>query len=254
MGRPAKERLRAAYAECLRRTGIVGWSNRALKDHALVLMYHRVLDDVPQEVEPGMYVTSGTFECHLRYLAAHHDVVGLDALHEWLLGRRQFDRVPCVITFDDGWGDNYTHAFPLLQKYDLSATVFLVTDLIGTSAMLDWDQVRRMESAGIEFGSHTASHPTLATIDEQLVRDELSRSRERLTLEVRQPSRWFCYPKGSYNALTLEITREYYVGALTTDEGPVAMGDDVYRIRRIGVHNDVTRTTSLFACRLVSLV
>jgi peptidoglycan/xylan/chitin deacetylase (PgdA/CDA1 family) len=213
-----------------------------------------VLDTIPADVEPGMYVTSATFARHLRYLKRHHDVVGLDALYDWLKRRRRFDRVPCVITFDDGWEDNYRQAFPLLRRHGVAATVFLVTDRVGTTGMLDWDQVREMEAAGLEFGSHTASHPMLATLDERTMRGELVRSRNRLASEVRRPSRWLCYPKGSYNPLVLEVTRDYYVGALSTDEGPVARGDDIYRVRRIGVHDDVTRTTSLFACRLASLV
>jgi peptidoglycan/xylan/chitin deacetylase (PgdA/CDA1 family) len=253
---PAREHLRSAYAQVLQGIGVVDRSRRALRNRSLVLMYHRVLADheVSPEIKPGMYVTSHAFERHLAYLADNHDVVGLDDLHEWLHGRRQYSRIPCVITFDDGWVDNYTNAFPLLKKYGLSATIFLITDEIGTPGMLTWAQVREMEAAGIDFGSHTATHPVLTTTDEPRTRDELTRSRERLQRELRRPSRWFCYPKGAYNDQALRIARELYVGALSTREGPVAPGEDLHHLRRIGIHNDVTRTTALFACRLVSLV
>lgn len=253
---PAREHLRSAYAQVLHGIGVVNRARRALRDRSLVLMYHRVLADeeVSPDIKPGMYVTRETFERHLAYLAAHHDVVGLDDLHEWMHGRRQYRRIPCVITFDDGWLDNYTKAFPLLKKYRLPATIFLITDQIGTPGMLSWEQVREMEAAGIDFGSHTATHPVLTTTDESRTRDELTRSRDRLLRELRRPSRWFCYPKGAYNDEALKIARELYVGALSTHEGPVAPGDDLHHLRRIGIHNDMTRTTALFACRLVSLV
>jgi peptidoglycan/xylan/chitin deacetylase (PgdA/CDA1 family) len=219
-------------------------------------MYHRVLAqaEVPSDIDPGMYVTAEAFERHLRYLSAHHEVVSLQDLGEWLGGRRTFNRIPCVITFDDGWVDNFTRAFPLLVQFGMSATIFLVTELIGTDGMVSWPQVREMEAAGILFGSHTATHPVLPTLDETRMREELTRSRERLRRELRHPSDWFCYPKGAYDERALGLARELHAGAVSTEEGPVAKGDDRHHIHRISIHHDVTRTTSLFACRLTSLV
>ena len=251
-----RERLRAGYAALLQVTGRLALSQRDLRRRAVVLMYHRVLDDdeIRADIKPGMYVTTSTFERHLRYLSTNHQVVGLDDLHAWLLGQRSFPRIPTVITFDDGWADNYTRAFPLLTRYGLTATVFVITGQIGEPEMLTWEQVREMEAAGIDFGSHTVTHPMLTTVDEHRARVELTDSLDRLRREVRRPSRWFCYPKGAYNEQTLQIARELYAGALTTEDSTISRGDDMHRLRRIGIHNDVTRTTALFACRLVSLV
>lgn len=256
-GTPVREHLRAAYAQVLDAAGFVQRSRQALKDRALVLMYHRVLADrdVRPEIDPGMYVTSSTFERHLRYLTSHHQVVTLDEMHEWMLGKRSFDRIPCAITFDDGWRDNYEEAFPLLQKYGVPATIFLITEKIGVDpAMLSWEQVHKMEAAGIRFGSHTLTHPVLTTIDDSAIRKELVQSKERLVRELRRPSNWFCYPKGAYDQRSLSVARQHYAAAVSTEEGPVTVGDDIHHVHRISIHNDVTRTTELFACRLVSLV
>lgn len=240
----------------MRCAGVVAHRRRALRDRALVLMYHRVLppNGVPDGLKPGMYVTTDTFAKHLNYLSSHHEVVSLDDLHDWLAGQRQFSRIPCAITFDDGWHDNYTQAFPLLRQHQMTATIFVITDQIGTPQMLTWSHVREMEQAGVWFGSHTATHPVLTALDEPAVRDELTRSWTRLQQEVRRPSRWFCYPKGAYNNLALGVARELYAAALSTEEGPITRGDDLHHLQRISIHNDVTRTTSLFACRLVDLV
>lgn len=253
---PAREHARAFYAEVMHRAGVVARRRRDLRDRALVLMYHRVLpaDAVPDDIKPGMYVTTDTFAKHLDYLASHHEVVSLDDIYEWLAGRRQFSRIPCAITFDDGWEDNYTHAFPLLRGHRMTATIFVITDQLGRAHMMTWSQVREMEQTGISFGSHTATHPVLTALDEPAVRDELTRSWARLQDEVRRPSRWFCYPKGAYNNLSLGVARELYAAALSTEEGPIARGDDLHHLQRIAIHNDVTRTKSLFACRLVALV
>ena len=116
-----------------------------------------------------MYVTHSTFERHLAYLAANHEVIGLDALRRWLLGQTTFSRTPCVVTFDDGWADNYTETFPFLRRFALPATIFLATGLVGTPSMLTWDQVREMELAGIDFGWHAVTHPVLTTIDDDSI-------------------------------------------------------------------------------------
>jgi peptidoglycan/xylan/chitin deacetylase (PgdA/CDA1 family) len=253
---PPREHLRAAYAELLARTGSLGRATRSLRQRALVLMYHRVLNDaaVPDDIDPGMYVTHSTFERHLEHLSANHDVVGFDAFRRWLLGETTFPRIPCVITFDDGWADNYTEAFPLLRRYGLPATIFLATGLVGTTSMLTWDQVREMEAEGIDFGSHTVTHPVLTTIDDERIRVELMCSKDRLQAELDHPIEWFCYPKGAYDSRSLAVARSTYVGAVSTEEGPVNVNDDPHRVHRIGIHNDVTRTTALFACRLTSLL
>jgi peptidoglycan/xylan/chitin deacetylase (PgdA/CDA1 family) len=251
-----REHLRSLYAELMRVAGVVARSRRALNDKALVLMYHRVLNDeeVPAGIDPGMYVSRSAFERHLTYLAKHHDVIGMDDLLEWIAGRRHYSRTPCVITFDDGWADNYLVAFPLLHQYRLPATIFLVTDKIGTTDTVSWAQVHEMDAAGISFGSHTVTHPVLTSIDDAAVVDELRRSQERIEREFGRPCRWFCYPKGQFDDRSLAAARAFYSAALSTIEGPVTRGDDVHRIHRIGVHHDVTRTTALFACRLTSLM
>jgi peptidoglycan/xylan/chitin deacetylase (PgdA/CDA1 family) len=199
-------------------------------------------------------VTRQSFERHLDYLIAHHEIVTLDDLRDWILGRRQFARIPCVLTFDDGWLDNYQEAFPVLRSRGVPGTIFLITDHVGTPEMVTWDQVREMERAGIQFGSHTATHPVLTSLDDEAILHELVRSRERLVLELAQPIEWFCYPKGIYDTRALMVARDRYTGAVTTREGPVSVGDDLHQVQRVGIHDDVTRTTALFACRLVSLV
>jgi peptidoglycan/xylan/chitin deacetylase (PgdA/CDA1 family) len=253
---PVREHLRALYAELMSASGAVGRSRRTLKNRALVLMYHRVLHDqeIPASIDPGMYVSRSAFDRHLHYLADHHDVINLDDLLEWMTGRRQYSRPPCVITFDDGWADNYHVAFPLLRHYRLPATIFLVTDKIGTTDTVTWPQIHEMDAAGISFGSHTATHPVLTAIDDAAVLDELTRSKQRIEQEFDRPCRWFCYPKGQFDQRSLGAARALYTGAVSTIESTVTPGDDLHQIHRIGVHHDVSRTTALFACRLTSLV
>jgi len=87
-----------------------------------------------EHIQPGMYVRVESFEAHATYLREQFVVLSLvDLLEQWRTNGLDPDKRYCVITFDDGWHDNYSYAFPVLKKYDLPATIFLATDYIGTS-------------------------------------------------------------------------------------------------------------------------
>ena len=103
----------------------------------IVLTYHRV---VPQKVvecqhiQPGMYVLEESFAAHIAYLRERFTILSLDELLDlWRTNQFKIDRSYCVITFDDGWRDNYEFVFPILRRYAVPATIFLATDFIGTT-------------------------------------------------------------------------------------------------------------------------
>jgi peptidoglycan/xylan/chitin deacetylase (PgdA/CDA1 family) len=108
-------------------------------------MYHRVIPRGEVDatfVQPGMYVTPETFARHLRFLAARFEVLSFaDLLAKWDTGQWDDAARYCVITFDDGWLDNYLYAYPLLRAHGLTATIFLPTDLVGTDEWLWSDRV-----------------------------------------------------------------------------------------------------------------
>jgi len=252
----AGQQARRAIAAAAYGSGLLGQYLRGvLEDRALVLMYHRVLDDGEEVngVDPGMFVKRGSFEAQLALLSERYTIVTIDAIGDWLAGRARFERPPCALTFDDGWADNYTIAFPLLQRFGATATIFLVTGAIGSTDMMQWEQVLEMERAGVAFGSHTVTHAELGRCEPDQIRRELAESLETLSARLARPSRWFCFPKGSHSALACQLASEYYAGAVTVENGWVSKGDDAYRLRRIGIHDDVSRTPSLFAWRLARL-
>ncbi len=104
----------------------------------IVLTYHRVLPKGDQRLlieQPGMWVHPDTFRMHVRILKQHFEVVRLS---EWLAHAARNDPLPaaaCAITFDDGWRDNYEYAYPILAEEAVSATIFLVADMVGTNAV-----------------------------------------------------------------------------------------------------------------------
>ena len=111
-------------------------SLRNLKGRVLLLNYHRVLSDSELNssiVQPGMYVHSDVFEKQVQFLASNFQILSFsDLLNRWRGEPLDPDHRYCVITFDDGWRDNYFNAYPVLNRYSIPATIFLATDFVGT--------------------------------------------------------------------------------------------------------------------------
>ena len=107
------------------------------KGKVIILTYHRVVprqELTDQWIQAGMYVDTHVFEQQMRFLREQFHVVSLqEVLEQWKGGEWDRTKRYCVVTFDDGWLDNYRYAYPILRKFDLPATIFLPTDFVGTN-------------------------------------------------------------------------------------------------------------------------
>ena len=128
--------MRASFARILYSVGVLQLIfHLRLRNRAIVLMYHRVVSREDREFissHPGIIVDTDAFEKHLGWLRKHFDVVSLSEFKERMISRRHFQEPTCLITFDDGWQDNFCQAFPLLERYGLPAVIFLPVGFIGT--------------------------------------------------------------------------------------------------------------------------
>lgn len=126
--------VRSTLSWCYLRLGLDAHSHRG---GVLILMYHRVLPDGEASsppLQPGMYVTQSSFEQQIRYLRQNYTILSLpELLAAWERRSLSADSRYCVLTFDDGWEDTYTRAFPILRQYRIPATIFLTTAYIGTT-------------------------------------------------------------------------------------------------------------------------
>lgn len=101
----------------------------------IILMYHRVIGHAELTatyLQPGMYVTEKTFELQMEYVSRHYNVIRMEEFIDKVRKRNTIRKNTCVITFDDGWKDTYVHAYPILIRYRIPATIFLTTSYIGT--------------------------------------------------------------------------------------------------------------------------
>lgn len=109
--------------------------------NSVLLTYHRIAADEDRLLsltQPGMYVTRGNFESQMKFLSEHYNMVSLNDLAELIINGKSIPKKSVTVTFDDGWGDNYDRAFPILQKYNVPAIIFLPTDLIETNKITEF--------------------------------------------------------------------------------------------------------------------
>jgi peptidoglycan/xylan/chitin deacetylase (PgdA/CDA1 family) len=196
-------------------------------------MYHRV-SEIPKDVDPlGIVVTPEKFHHQMSLLyEANFECVNLrDAIQGWKR-ENKYPKKSFIITFDDGYKDFIIHAWPILQQYNFTATVFLVTELIGcesnwekqagqsSAELLSWDDIRCLYRLGCTFGSHTLSHPNLTLLDSKQAIDEIGQSKLIIEDHLGIPIDLFSYPFGISDTHIQElVSKNGYIGACGVDRG-----------------------------------
>ncbi len=199
-----------------------------------ILMYHGVSDGK----NSTMFVAPVNFEKQMKFL---HDggytVISLDDLVNGIEEGGSFGSKTVAITFDDGYEDNYVSAFPVLARYGMPATIFIITGYMsGKEGYLNWDQVRLMSRNGIHFGGHTRNDVYLPSIEkEAILWDEIAGSKEDIEKNTGKEASFFCYPTGGFSEKVKEIVKKAgYKGACTTNRGRRTAGD-VYELSRVKI-------------------
>ncbi len=212
-----------------------------------ILMYHQVT--LPEsEAEVKYACPPARFARHMRYLRRHHPVVTLAAAQRHLDGDGALPDNAVVVTFDDGFRNNYTDALPILRRYEIPATLFLTVGLVGETnrwmaggdfperPMVTWDEVREMVAAGVEIGGHTLTHPRLTELPVAAADAEVAGARQVIEAEIEAPVTSFAYPYGLFdNRVAEAVATAGYRRACTTRPGFNRPGIDPLRLRRIEV-------------------
>ncbi len=213
-----------------------------------ILMYHYV--STPPEgadaIRRDLSVTPAQFEEHLAYLRqAGYETVTMKELAYALSGHTTLPPKPVIISFDDGYRDNYENAFPLLRKYGYTGIFFVFTQVIDTYNLsyLTWEMVKEMHQAGMEFGSHGYRHYDLSDKGVDFLVYEILGSKEAIEERIGEPVRFFSYPSGSYDELTIRVVESAnFWGAVTTQWGAEQSFNSRFEMPRIRVRGNDTPT------------
>lgn len=192
--------------------------------HVPILMYHYVADEPPMEMGPyaeSLTVATSEFERQAAHLAENGvETIDFTELYRAMAGVSTLDAPHVLLTFDDGGEDLYTYAFPILKRYGLTATFFIITSEIGKPGYLTWEQLAEMREAGMSVQSHSATHPDLPSCSDERLQTELRESKRAIEQSLGEKTFVLCYPAGSYDQRVQEAAREAgYLLAVTTEPG-----------------------------------
>lgn len=224
----------------LARAGIralaAGRSLLPARSGARILTYHSVR---PDGAGPrSSYVHPDHFAQQMAWLAeSGRVVVSLSQLAGQLeAGLPVPDQWTCI-TFDDGYLDNFEHAFPVLRQHQFPATIFLITAKIDRDeAFLTSEQICHMQEFGITFGGHTVDHVSLSTVNSSEARRQIAESGHQVRLITGRPAEHFCYPFGHWHSdVERHVVEAGYRTCCTEQAGPVSSGSNQFRLRRAGI-------------------
>lgn len=228
-----------------------------------VLMYHMVREHIDGAKFNKLRVKPDAFEEQISWLKSEgfHFVTMQELQENW--GKHPEKTV--AITFDDGYLDNLENAFPILEKYQAKATIYVVVDRhdrdwstykkahhnsgeLAREPKLNDDQVRQLANSGlVEIGSHTLTHANLSKLDDDQCLNELVQSKLQLESMTGKPVSSFAYPFGIYFQRDVDLAKQAgYTNAVTTVEGIDSLTPDFMQLQRIKISGKDT----LFAVKL----
>ena len=199
-----------------------------------VLMYHSISDRDPSN---SLLVSPSEFENEMAWL---HDngftSLSLDELY-YSLTTGNVPAKPVVITFDDGYDDNYTNAYPILKKYGLIGNFFVITDYIGTKqGFMNVDMLKEMNSNGMIIESHTSNHQELKNISDDAKISSIKNAQNFLKENLNIDSKFICYPVGRYDESTKNIVSSLGIKlAVTTEPGLANINQGLTSLKRVRI-------------------
>lgn len=220
-----------------------------------VLNYHSVAkDNWTYSVDPEM------FEKQIKFLAKNFNVVSINKIVDYIEWKNNLPAHSVAITFDDGYVDFLINALPILKKYDLPATIFVIgsrsvstEDVNKEIPLLKDEEIKILAEAGVTIGSHALTHRSLNKISLIEIEKELTESKKNLENLIGQPIRFLSYPKGKFNQTVIDLSKKVgYEAAFSIKQGLIRRSSDKYVIKRVVV--DRNQNMLIFKTRLTKAV
>ena len=201
---------------------------------APVILYHKIDKPARDSLLRGAFTPPARFARQMAFLKKQGFIFyTASELTEHFREHGAFPPGAITLTFDDGWKDNYTNAFPVLRRLGIKATIFLVPSCIGqvsrkvqgegegARAHLSREEILEMSEHGIEFGSHSMNHKLLDRISPQEVEIEVREAKRQLEDLLQKPCKVFAYPAGYFSDAARKVVKDAgHIAAFSTHYGP----------------------------------
>ena len=212
------------------------------KYYAPVLAYHHI---APRQSQNSYYVSPVIFDQQLTWLEDNdYTVISMDKFYEAASNDGTLPEKPIVLTFDDGNPDNYTNAFPILKKHNMTGTFFIKLNNIQNEGKgMTWDKLKEMSDAGMTIGSHTINHDNLTNLDDQSLYREVAESKNIIEKHLGITIKYFSYPGGAYSdKVIFELKDAGYLMAFTSKHKvyqQITDDNSFYKIPRVHIDDEM---------------
>lgn len=215
-----------------------------IKNYVPILMYHRIAD-IPGDRNA---LPKEKFAEQLEYLSKHnYHTITPEQLYNHFVNKAKLPKNPVLLTFDDGYQDNYLEALPLLKKYNMTAVVFPIYNWIGKPNK--WENFGKQETTtmnlaelkswlnhGLDIQPHTADHPFLTQCNEEKLNLEIIDTKTKFEKLLDKPMDYLCYPYGFFNQQVINIVKKAnYKMAFAIFENVPLWHIDLFALPRIPI-------------------
>ena len=210
-----------------------------------ILTYHSI-----DESGSVISVSLDKFKRHMELLKQRgFQTISLKKITECISKGIDFPKKSIAITFDDGFKNVYSKAFPVLKEFGFTATIFLVSGKCGQNNqwdaqsrhiprldLLGWDEILEMSDNGLEFGAHTVGHADLSGLPLAKAREEIVYSKETLQGRLKKDILFFAYPYGRQTPEVKSIVKKEFLGVCSDKMGFATLKSDIYSLPRIEMY------------------
>lgn len=243
----------SAYAELPALATLPGTSATSTVSTSIpILVYHIVRPHYASDSAAvrALALTPEIFDAELTHLSTSgYHAVGFQDLEAYFASSTPLPDKPVVVSFDDGWSDQFKYAFPILQKHHVPATFFVFTNAINHPGFFTWSNLQTMSRVGMTIGDHTRSHPYLIHIKNvQQLWSEIDGSKKILEKNLGIPVTAFAYPFGQYNSAIVGLVQKAGFTSARGDywSGNTQTPDMLYTLSAM----NAPTTTAAFIARL----
>jgi len=201
-----------------------------------ILMYHSV--DYTSDRKNKITVSPDAFARQMKYLHDNkYNVVTLEKAVSYISQKKRPPAKTVAITIDDGYENNFQYAYPILKRYNTPATIFVITNMIGSDRFLDWSEIKEMSDSGlIDIESHTLSHPWLTGLSDAILKKQIVESKAILEKRLGKKVSYLCYPMGVFDERVKSAAKEAgYAAAFATKPTRLTPVYDLYEIKRVRI-------------------